>query len=174
MNCSHAKCPHRALMEKARAACLACDHIEPAGRGGMVSFNAAGENTVQRLKLAFDRSPRGQVTELPADIEEKLADLFRRWCGLDTIDALLALHVCNGGTPATFGDYLARAAADIQALKPGRASLRATAWLRFKGLVRRFAAFDKVRTWDDGHGGAIRREREAGETPLFSDAGVEL
>lgn len=161
-------------MEKARAACLACNHIEPAGHGGRVSYDAAGENNVRKSAVYIDRSPRGQVTALPADVEEKTAELYRRWCGLDTIDALLALHVCNGGTPGNFGAYLSRVAAAIESLNPERPSLRATAWLRFKGLIKRFAAFDKVRTWDDGHGGAIRREREAGEAALFDFAGVEL
>lgn len=174
MNCTPEKCPHRALMEKARAACLACDHVEPAGHGGTISYDAAGKNVVERQAAYFDRSPRGQVTTLPPEVEEKTAELYRRWCGLDTIDALLALHVCNGGTPNEFGDYLLRVRSAIDKLTPHRANFRGTAWTKFKGLLKRFAAFDKVRTWDDGHGGAIRREREATACTLFESAGVRL
>lgn len=152
-------------MEKARAACLACDHTEPAGHGGTVSFDAAGERTVRRQAIRIDRSPRGQVTPLPADVEELTAELYRRWCGLDTIDALLMLHVCNGGTCATFGAYLERVRKTISGLDCTRESYRATAWAKFQRLVKRFAPFlkGKLHAWDDGHGGAVRKEREGAE-----------
>ena len=174
MNCTPEKCPHRALMEKARAACLACDHIEPAGHGGTVSYDAAGERIVQREKIAFGRTPRGQVTTLPPEVEERTAELYRMWCQLDTVDALLSLHVCNGGTTNNFGDYLLRVRNAIDTLQPARASFRATAWARFRGLLRRFSGFDKIRSWNDGHGGAIRREREATSCDLFSSVGVRI
>ena len=165
MDCTPEKCPHRALMEKARAACLSCDHVVPSWHGGTVSYDAAGERIVQREKAAFDRSPRGQVTALPPDVEERTAELYRRWCGLDTIDALLLLHVTNGGTTATFGAYLDRVRQEISRIDCRRESYRATAWAKFQRLVRRFAPFlrGRLQSWDDGHGGAIRREREAAE-----------
>ena len=165
MNCTPEKCPHRALMERARAACLACDHTVPAGHGGTASYDAMGERLVQRERIAFDRSPRGQVTTLPAEVEERTAELYRRWCGLDTIDALLMLHVSNGGTCSTFGAYLERVRESIARLDCTRPGYRATAWAKFQRLVRRFAPFLKGRlqSWDDGHGGAIRREREQAE-----------
>lgn len=174
MNCTPAKCPHRELLEKARAACLACDHTEPAGHGGMVSYDAAGERLVQRQALGFDRAPRGQVTTMPREVEERTAELYRMWCQLDTVDALLALHVCNGGTTNNFGDYLLRVRNAIDTLNPKRDNFRATAWARFKGLMRRFSGFDKIRSWNDGHGGAIRKEREAAALPLFCNAGVKI
>lgn len=165
MNCTPEKCPHRALMEKARAACLSCDHILPAGHGGVKSYDAMGERLVQREKIAFDRSPRPQVTPLPADVEERTAELYRRWCGLDTIDALLLLHVSNGGTTATFGAYLDRVRRTIERMDVTRDSYRATAWAKFQRLIRRFAPFlrGRLQSWDDGHGGAIRKEREGAE-----------
>lgn len=167
-NCTESNCPHRDLLAKARAACLACPRGgRPAGHGGQVSMEAAGERIVNRERAYIDRTPRGQVTALPRDVEEKTAELYRRWCGLDTIDALLALHVSNGGTCDTFGAYLIRVRSSIDALRPERPAMRATAWAKFKALVRRFAMFDKVRSWDDGHGGAIRKEREAARDPLF-------
>ena len=152
-------------MEKARAACLACDHLLPAGHGGVKSFDAMGERLVQREKIAFDRTPRGQVTTLPAEVEERTAELYRSWCGLDTVDALLVLHVSNGGTTATFGAYLDRVRQEISSLDCTRENYRATAWAKFQRLVRRFAPFlkGKLHSWDDGHGGAIRKEREAAE-----------
>ena len=152
-------------MEKARAACLACDHVEPAGHGGTISYDAAGENVVERQAAYFDRSPRGQVTTLPPEVEEKTAELYRRWCGLDTIDALLLLHVCNGGTTATFGAYLDRVRQAIDRIDCKRASYRATAWAKFQRLIRRFAPFlhGRLHSWDDGHGGAVRKEREGAE-----------
>lgn len=165
MNCTPEKCPHRALMEKARATCLSCDHLLPAGHGGVKSYDAMGERLVQREKIAFDRSPRPQVTPLPADVEERTAELYRRWCGLDTIDALLLLHVSNGGTTATFGAYLDRVRRTIERMDVTRDSYRATAWAKFQRLIRRFAPFlrGRLQSWDDGHGGAIRKEREGAE-----------
>ena len=174
MNCTPAKCPHRALLEKARAACLACNHIEPAGHGGTISYDAAGEPVVQREAVYISRTPRGQVTTLPPEVEERTAELYRRWCQMDTIDALLALHVCNGGTPNEFGAYLARVRAAIDTLRPERANFRAMAWARFKGLLRCFSGFDKIRSWNDGHGGAVRKEREATSCDLFANAGVQI
>lgn len=152
-------------MEKARAACLSCDHLLPAGHGGVKSYDAMGERLVQREKIAFDRSPRPQVTPLPADVEERTAELYRRWCGLDTIDALLLLHVSNGGTTATFGAYLDRVRRMIERMDVTRDSYRATAWAKFQRLIRRFAPFlrGRLQSWDDGHGGAIRKEREGAE-----------
>ena len=161
MNCTPEKCPHRALMEKARAACLACDHTVPAGHGGVKSFDSMGERLVEREKIVFDRTPRGQVTTLPAEVEERTAELYRRWCGMDTIDALLMLHVSNGGTTATFGAYLARVSRDIAKLDVGRDAFRATAWARFQRLIRRFAPYmrgERLQSWRQGHGGAKRRE----------------
>lgn len=165
MDCTPEKCPHRALMERARNACLACDHIDPAGHGGTCSYDAMGERLVARERMDAARTPRGQVTTLPPDVEERTAELYRRWCGLDTVDALLLLHVSNGGTCADFGAYLGRVAETIAALGVRRANYRATAWAKFQRLVRRFAPFIKGRlhAWDDGHGGAIRRERAAAE-----------
>ena len=175
MDCTQKKCPHRELMERARAACLSCGHTEPSGHGVVVSYEAAGERIVEREKIAFDRSPRGQVTTLPADVEERTAEVYRRWCCLDTIDALLLLHVCNGGTTANFGDYLARVAKAIGRLDVRRESYRATAWAKYKALMRRFMPLLKSRlhAWTDGHGGAIRRERataemEAAQGDLFA------
>ena len=145
-------------MEQARAACLACDHTEPSGHGGTVSYDAAGERIVQREKISFDSSPRGQVTTLPPKVEERVAELFRRWCMLDTIDALLMHHVCNGGTCGNFGAYLMRVHGTIERADVGRVSYRATAWAKFQRLIRRFAPFlrGRLQAWRPGHGGAKR------------------
>ncbi len=169
MNCSIEKCPHRALLEQARQACLACGHDAPSGHGGMVSFEAAGENTVSRLALDVGREPRGNISPLPPDVEERVVAIFREWCSLDSLDALLMLHVANGGTPASFGAYLSRVWDAIDRDRPLRHSHRATVWARFKSLVRRFAPFlrGRLHAWSDGHGGAIRRERIASENNLM-------
>ena len=53
MNCTPEKCPHRALMEKARAACLACDHTEPAGHGGTVSYDSDLISHAADLRYVF-------------------------------------------------------------------------------------------------------------------------
>ena len=161
MDCTPEKCPHRALMEKARQACLACNHIMPSGHSGIISYDAAGERVVERQQARLDRSPRGQVTPLPAEVEERTAELYRRWCGLDTIDALLLLHISNGGTTATFGAYLQRVHDTIGKLDCQRDNFRATAWAKFQSLIAKFKPFlkSKLHAWTDGHGGAIRRER---------------
>ena len=144
-------------MEKARAACLACDHVDPSGHGGVASFDAMGERLVERERLDVYAGPRGQVTALPPDVEETTAELYRRWCGLDTIDALLMLHVCNGGTCAQFGDYLDRVRRTIERLNCTRDNYRATAWEKWRRLVARFAPFircERLQSWGKGHGGA--------------------
>lgn len=168
-DCTPSNCPHYALLEKARAACLACPRGDrPSGRGGRVSAEAAGERIIRREAIPVDRGPRGQVTALPSEVEERTAELYRRWCGLGTIDALLLLHVSNGGTCANFGAYLGRVAKTIASLDVGRTVYRATAWAKFQRLIRRFAPFLKGRlhAWNDGHGGAIRREREREDSQL--------
>ena len=78
MDCTPDKCPHRELMDKARSACLSCDHTSPSGHGGMSSFDAMGERLVEQEKIAFRNEPRGQVTTLPPDVEERTAELYRR------------------------------------------------------------------------------------------------
>lgn len=179
-NCSRANCPHGEMLERARAACGGCHRAgcagcpnerqleqaraaclkcprggRPAGHGGTISADAAGEGIVHREALRLDRSPRGRVTELPQEVEGVIAELFRRWCGLDTIDALLALHVCNGGTCKDFGAYLLRVREAITELDPTRPAMRATAWCKFKTLVKRTPLLEKVKTWANGHGGAV-------------------
>lgn len=178
MDCTPDKCPQKALMEKARAACLSCDHVSPSGHGGMASYEAMGERLVERDKVAFRNEPRGQVTTLPPDVEERTAELYRRWCGLDTIDALLLLHVCNGGTCENFGAYLLRVHGAIERANVERDNYRATAWAKWKRLVARFAPYmraSRLQSWDDGHGGAIRKERERNERQpdLFDFMGDE-
>lgn len=175
MDCMPEKCPHRALMERARAACLSCGHAVPTGHGGVVSLDAMGERLAERERIRPDRSPRGSVTALPAEVEERTAELYRLWCGLDTVDALLLLHVSNGGTCATFGAYLDRVRRAIDGIDCTRASYRATAWAKFQRLVRRFAPFirSRLQSWDDGHGGAIRKAREGAERqPSLFDWGA--
>lgn len=158
-------------MEKARQACLSCDHTTPSVRSGTISYEAAGERIVKRESLPIDRSPRGQVTTLPAEVEERTAELYRRWCGLNTIDALLLLHVSNGGTCDSFGSYLQRVHDTIGKLNCQRDNYRATAWAKFQVLIRRFKPFlkSKLHAWNDGHGGAIRKERKLAE--LFEAQG---
>lgn len=165
-------CPHRALVKQARSACIDCDHLIPAGKGGTISADKAGERVIHKESAYIDRTPRGQVTTLPPEVEEKVADLFRRWCSLDAFDALLLLHITNGGTTKNFGDFLNRTLHNLAPLHPEREAFRATAWLHFQRLIRKFATFDKVRTWNDGAGGAVRREREANAMPLFDFGGV--
>lgn len=159
VNCSPSRCPHRKLMEQARAACLSCEGGgEPTGKAGMVSFDAAGESVVSKTMLHRSTLSLPRVTSLPSEHEDVIADLFRSWVSLSAVDALLVLHVCNGGTTADFGTFLATVSDSIARMDPERPAMRATAWARFKALVRRFSVVDKVRTWTDGHGGAVRKE----------------
>ncbi len=161
MSCTPETCPHRALMERAREACLTCDHTSPSGHGGIASYDAMGERLVEQEKIAFRNEPRGQVTTLPLEVEERTAELYRRWCGLDTIDALLLLHVCNGGKCENFGAYLLRVRCAIERANVGRANYRATAWAKWKSLIKRFAQLmkgERLQSWSPGHGGAKRRE----------------
>ena len=127
----------------------------------MCSYEAMNECLVEQERLDVERSPRGQVTTLPFEVEEQTAELYRRWCGLDTIDALLLLHVCNGGTTANFGAYLLRVCGAIERANVGRDNYRATAWAKWKRLVSRFAQWmrgERLQSWSQGHGGAKRRE----------------
>lgn len=126
----------------------------------MCSYEAMNECLVEKVRLDVDRSPRGQVTTLPPDVEERTAELYRRWCGLDTIDALLLLHVCNGGTTADFGAYLLRVCGAIERANVERGNYRATAWAKWKSLIKRFAQWmkgERLQSWSPGHGGAKRR-----------------
>ena len=127
----------------------------------MCSYEAMNERLVEQERLDVDRSPRGQVTTLPLEVEERTAELYRRWCGLDTIDALLLLHVCNGGTCENFGAYLLRVRGVIERADVVRANYRATAWAKWKRLIKRFAQWmkgERLQSWSPGHGGAKRRE----------------
>ena len=168
MNCTPAKCPHKALMEKARAACLACNHIAPAGHGGTISYEAAGELLVERQRLDAEDSLRKhaaqldgedlrtRATQLPEAAEEKLRLLLHTVTGLDTVDALLALHVANGGTCANFGDYLLRLATVIRLYNPRRKGFRATASSRWEKLKLRFAPFGVLQSWEPANNSGAR------------------
>lgn len=154
-SCSEDGCPNAELLKRAQVACLKCPRGgRPAGHGGTVSADAAGEGVLHRDALKLDRSPRARMTGLPPGIEDATGELFRRWSGLDTVDALLALHLANGGTHRDFGRYLQRVRETIVKLDPARPAMRATAWAKFKSLCRRLPILEKVKSWCKGHGGA--------------------
>ena len=154
--CTPDTCPNAALLERARAACLACTcGGKPAGHGGQVSFEAAGEAVVERSAAYIDRSPREQVTTLPPAVEGKVADLLRGWLDLSAIEVLLVHHICNGGTTNTFGDKLAKISEKIASMNPQRTGMRATAWAQWKSIMRRFPFMAKLQSWKPRHGGAV-------------------
>lgn len=170
-SCTPSNCPHAALLEKARAACLSCPRGgKPAGHGGTVSADAAGERIISRSAAYIERGPRGQVTNLAPATEEKTAELFRRWVGLDTIDALLALHLSNGGTCSNFGLYLQRTREAIVKYNPTRPSMRATAWSKWQALLRRIPVLAAVQSWSKGHGGAKHGQRKGCEKHFVDPA----
>lgn len=135
-------------------------------------MEAAGDAVINRGRLYIDRTPSGTVSALPQEAEDKAADLFRRWQGLDTIDSLLALHLANGGTCADFGAYLARVRASIDKLKPERPAMRATAWSKWQGILKRLPLLRGVQSWSKGHGGA-KPGQGKGREHKFADAGRE-
>lgn len=179
MTCSPDKCPHRALMEKARAACLHCAHIDnPGNRSGTISAEKAGERVIHKEAAYIDRSPRGQVTNLPPEVEEKAKEFFMSWANLNTIDALLCLHVVNGGTCNDFKYYLMKVAEHIekQHLDRDKDNYRSTAHAKFENIIKRIPIMNLVKTWSEGHegGGSIAKEIKKLSMPLFDNAGVEV
>ena len=168
-NCTPENCPHRALLDKARTACLSCTcGGAPAGKGGMVSLEAAGERNIEREAKYIDRTPRGQVTNLPAEVEDRVAEQVRSWLSVDPVDYLLALHTCNGGKVKDFGAYLERTAQAIDKLRPERKSFRATAWAKWQRIVKRIPGISAVQSWSKGGGGA-----KAGHTVHYTDPAKE-
>lgn len=155
-NCTPDNCPHAALLERARAACLACTcGGRPAGHGGQVSIEAAGERIVERQAVEIDRTPRGQVTNLPPAVEQSVADLLRGWLDLSAVEVLLVHHICNGGTTQTFGAKLVQLREVINRMKPQRSGMRATAWAQWRSIMCRFPFMAKLQSWKPGHGGAV-------------------
>lgn len=101
MNCTPEKCPHAALMERARSLCLGCDHTEPAGHGGTVSLDAMGERLVERSRLRLrERATQEQLTlRLDLDDEDALRILLATLAALDRDDMVMVWHLLNSRTP---------------------------------------------------------------------------
>lgn len=101
MNCTHEKCPHAALMERARSLCLRCDHTEPAGHGGMVSLDAMGECLAERTRLRFrECSTKDRLTlRLNLNDEDALRILLATLAALNRGDMLIVWHLLNGRMP---------------------------------------------------------------------------
>ena len=176
MNCTTEKCPHRALLEKARKACLSCDHVLPAGHGGTISYEAAGENVVYGMVEPTHGSGGARAMALPEAVEERLRMLLHTVTGLDTLDALLLFHVANGGTCGTFGAYLLRIVEAVRSFNPGRDGFRATAHIRWQRLKDRFAPFAALQSWKPvGSGAKVAPNRMprkgASETPQAASGG---
>lgn len=101
MNCTPEKCPHAALMELARSLCLGCDHTEPAGHGGKVSFEAMGEYLAERTRLKFGKGATQGPLTLSLDLhdEDALRMLLATLAALNRSDAVIVWHLLNGRTP---------------------------------------------------------------------------
>lgn len=147
--CEPSLCPNESILGKARAACLHCPRgREPAGRGGTISFDKAGELVVNREAKYIDRSPRGQVTSLPLEQEERIADIMRKWVMLTPQDILLIHHICNGGKVSTFGAYLAATRKRIDQFKNiTDKSFRATAWGMWQVILDTIPTFKALEVW---------------------------
>jgi len=100
MNCTPEKCPHAALMERARSLCLGCDHTEPAGHGGKVSFEAMGEYLAERTRLKFGNGATQGPLTLRLDLhdEDALRMLLATLAALNRSDAVIVWHLLNGRT----------------------------------------------------------------------------
>lgn len=102
MNC--AKCPHRELIEKARACCLACDPDSLSHKGR--SHVQANDFTLRHA--VNDHAPTTGVTNLSPEDEDKLRRAMSSLFGLDPVDLLLVQHLFSGGRLSTFDDCMIR------------------------------------------------------------------
>lgn len=102
MDCT--RCPHKDLVEKARACCLACDPDSLSNHGA--SHVQATDFTLRHA--IKDHAPTDGVTNLAPEDEDKLRRAMSSLFGLSPIDLLLVQHLFTGGRLSTFDDCMIR------------------------------------------------------------------
>lgn len=140
---------------------------------------------------AAARPPASEpVTDLPADVENRLRIFMFDLFDLSPIQLLLLQHVRDGGTPGTFGrafaafvkssviygDRSRRAQWERTCDEMGANVSRATAWAIWNGMLRRNPMLAVFRTWDEGHGGRqadAEREDEGRAVQAEFDFGAD-
>lgn len=115
--------------------------------------------------------PAEPCTALPEAVEDTLRRLLKTITALDPFDVLLLLHICNGGTPGTFGPYLRAALAEYASY--GESMSRATAKAKWEAMCRKFAPFKALRSWGIGHGGRTA-EDDDDDQPSYQQAEMEF
>lgn len=161
MNCN--RCPHRELVERARACCMACDPDAQSNHG--VSHVQANDFTLSQA--VNDHTPTTGVTSLPPDIEDTMRKFLSTLFSLDPTEMLLIQHLVrksvtvNGQSEsssfANFRTFLGQVSHDIEATGDGSSS-RAMACAKYKSIVKKFKVFEAVATGmiGRGHGGPGR------------------
>ncbi len=87
-------------MKRARMACLGCDHTTPAGHGGVISLDAAGERVVDGLRIRED-AHCGEPCTATLDLhdEDALRKLLATFAAFGRSDILVCWHLLNGRGP---------------------------------------------------------------------------
>jgi len=103
MNC--ACCPHMKRITAALRPCQNCD----AGRlHGEVHVDGWAADRAHAQRVISDHTQSTGVTALPPDVEDTLRKLFCTFAQMRPEHQLLAVHVLNGGSYASFAEVLNR------------------------------------------------------------------
>lgn len=144
--------------------CLKCKRIEQDDIRIQHTPHNRDELTVSHIQ-----QPSTPATRLPEDVEDILRRLLCTVTALAPLDALLVLHVAQGGTPSTFGSYINRFKAQCNGY--GAEISRATAKAKWESICKRFSPFAALRSWGIGHGGRLASNQQP---PKFKQDTLDL
>lgn len=116
-----------------------------------IRIKKSPKNVRPDLTVSTSTAGSAPCTDLPESVENTLRTLLKTVTSMDALDVLLILHVCEGGAPNTFGPWLNR---EFEVARTYGAVLsRATAKAKWDAICKKFAPFNKLRSWGIGHGG---------------------
>lgn len=133
------------LLRYFSARCISCKRTNQDD----IRIEKSPHNVRPDLKQAVKQEPSEQATNLPEEIENTLRRILMTITALDPLDALMLLHVANGGTPTTFGRFVNRVFDEARLYGPS--ITRMTARAKWLAICKTFAPFAKLRQWAEGH-----------------------
>ena len=147
---------HNCRKKRTLANCAQCRRIDFDDIEIRTSPHTVAELVAART--GGDAARPTRFTRLPAFAEDALRGLFAAAAALEPIDALLLLHVANGGTFAGFGRAVDALADRLGRFARSGGMSRQLAQIRWENLTRRFAPFAALRKRAQKHKGGTNEK----------------
>lgn len=142
--------------------CITCKAVE--GDDIRIRLSPHNREELQSSERNPWGRPWGNVTRLPADVEDTLRHFLFAVTSLDALQFVAALHLLRRGERRALADTIRALAADVRMYlgKPGEITHRATIWAKWRKIVGRMPELRAAALKWDGHGGRPKRAPKSG------------